>query len=514
MQAYLNNYQMEQLHRVLFCIFDDAEQSNAEKDNDILPYYLAAKKIEGCSEKTLRYYETTVTNALASIDKTVKHITTDDLRQYLDLYQRRNNAGKVTIDNIRRVLSSFFSWLEDEDYILKSPVRRIHKVKTGTTVKETYSDEALEIMRDHAENIRDLAMIDLLASTGMRVGEMVKLNREDIDFENRECIVFGKGDKERKVYFDARAKIHLQNYLHGRTDEDPALFVTLLKPYNRLNISGVEIRLRELGRKLNIPKVHPHKFRRTLATMAIDYVAAGISRLSFSAMTSVHISPTVLALFLALYAALAAWLYNKHFRYAIASLAITLAIAIACLIEYASTPQSGFVIQNSYASTPILHFSHGTCRVWCPDDSIDIEQFSRYNSGFLSHYGLHKIALHNDTLPHHQEGCYINPPFACLNGYRLAVISETKWRHYHARRPVYVDYLVIASSYYGNIADLLDTFAPRTIVLSGGIYEDKTSRLMKGTDTLSLPPIHHLRTDGAIFVTGWSPSGHEPSSLP
>ena len=187
MQAYLDNYQMEQLHRVLFCIFDGAEQSNAEKDNDILPYYLAAKKIEGCSEKTLRYYETTVTNALASIDKTVKHITTDDLRQYLDLYQRRNNAGKVTIDNIRRVLSSFFSWLEDEDYILKSPVRRIHKVKTGTTVKETYSDESLEIMRDHAENIRDLAMIDLLASTGMRVGEMVKLNREDIDFENRDC---------------------------------------------------------------------------------------------------------------------------------------------------------------------------------------------------------------------------------------------------------------------------------------------------------------------------------------
>lgn len=270
MQAYLDNYQMEQLHRVLFHVFDDSERSEADGGGDILPCYLAAKKIEGCSEKTLRYYETTVTNALISIEKTVKHITTDDLRQYLDFYQRRNNAGKVTIDNIRRVLSSFFSWLEDEDYILKSPVRRIHKVKTGTTVKETYSDESLEIMRDHAENIRDLAMIDLLASTGMRVGEMVKLNRADIDFENRECIVFGKGDKERKVYFDARAKIHLQNYLRSRTDEDPALFANLLRPYNRLNISGVEIRLRELGRKLNIPKVHPHKFRRTLATMAID----------------------------------------------------------------------------------------------------------------------------------------------------------------------------------------------------------------------------------------------------
>lgn len=270
MQAYLDNYQMEQLQRVLFRVFDDTEKVTTDESDNILPSYMAAKKIEGCSEKTLRYYETTVSNALTAINKTAKHITTDDLRQYLDLYQRRNNAGKVTIDNIRRVLSSFFSWLEDEDYILKSPVRRIHKVKTGTTVKETYSDESLEIMRDHAENIRDLAMIDLLASTGMRVGEMVKLNRVDIDFENRECIVFGKGDKERKVYFDARAKIHLQNYLRNRTDEDPALFVTLLKPYNRLNISGVEIRLRELGRKLNIPKVHPHKFRRTLATMAID----------------------------------------------------------------------------------------------------------------------------------------------------------------------------------------------------------------------------------------------------
>ena len=269
MLPYLNNLQMEKLHRALNHVLADTA-SLQDDDPDLLPVYIAAKRVEGCSEKTLHYYEASITNALESISKPVKQITTDDLRLYLDTYQQRNNAGKVTIDNIRRVLSSFFSWLEDEDYILKSPVRRIHKVKTGKTVKETYSDEALEIMRDHAENSRDLAMIDLLASTGMRVGELVQLNREDIDFENRECIVFGKGDKERKVYFDARAKIHLQNYLAERSDGDPALFVTLLKPYDRLKISGVEIRLRELGRKLNIPKVHPHKFRRTLATMAID----------------------------------------------------------------------------------------------------------------------------------------------------------------------------------------------------------------------------------------------------
>lgn len=270
MLQYLNNQQMEQLHRVLVRTLDDNNDSANDEERDFLAVYIAAKRVEGCSDKTLHYYEASITNALNSIQKPVRQITTDDLRLYLDTYQQRNNAGKVTIDNIRRVLSSFFSWLEDEDYILKSPVRRIHKVKTGKTVKETYSDEALEIMRDHAENIRDLAIIDLLASTGMRVGELVQLNRDDIDFENRECIVFGKGDKERKVYFDARAKIHLQNYVNSRSDDNPALFVTLLQPFNRLKISGVEIRLRELGRKLNIPKVHPHKFRRTLATMAID----------------------------------------------------------------------------------------------------------------------------------------------------------------------------------------------------------------------------------------------------
>ena len=199
MLPYLNNLQREQLHKVLnqILFLDDEVYENPEQD--FLQLYISAKRVEGCSEKTLSYYETTITNALKSIKKPVKQITTDDLRLYLDTYQQRNNAGKVTIDNVRRVLSSFFSWLEDEDYILKSPVRRIHKVKTGKTVKETYSDEALEIMRDNAENIRDLAIIDLLASTGMRVGELVQLNREDIDFENRECIVFGKGSKEVKA---------------------------------------------------------------------------------------------------------------------------------------------------------------------------------------------------------------------------------------------------------------------------------------------------------------------------
>ena len=271
----LNNEQLSQLRKVMEFTFRNIsvtvkEQTEQNVDDRIVEKFLAAKRVEGCSDKSIHYYHSTLNNALRKVGKDVKHITTDDLRAYLDEYQQTSGASRVTVDNIRRILSSFFSWLEDESYIIKSPVRRIHKVKTGKTVKETYTDEALERMRDYCDTARDLAIIDILASTGMRVGELVKLNRSDIDFQNRECVVTGKGNKQRKVYFDARTKIHLQNYLSERTDDNEALFVTLLAPYNRLQISGVEIRLRQLGRELNIHKVHPHKFRRTLATMAID----------------------------------------------------------------------------------------------------------------------------------------------------------------------------------------------------------------------------------------------------
>ena len=271
MLAFLDDTQKEILHNTLVqCMLEETAAETVNDTQSYLKIFLAAKRVEGCSEKTIRYYESTIRNVLTSIGKEVKSVTTDDLRVYLDEYQKRSNASKVTIDNIRRILSSFFAWLEDENYIDKSPVRRIHKVKTCKTVKETYSDEALELMRDHCDGIRDLAIIDMLASTGIRVGELVKLNRSDVDFENRECVVLGKGNKQRRVYFDARAKIHLQKYLRSRTDNNEALFVSLQHPHNRLLISGVEIRLRELGRKLDLCKVHPHKFRRTLATMAID----------------------------------------------------------------------------------------------------------------------------------------------------------------------------------------------------------------------------------------------------
>ena len=275
MLPYLNNEQMLQLRETLehslygFTICENTE-AKLDKPYDAVASFIMAKRTEGCSEKTLSYYRKTIMTMLTAIDRPPQQIVTDDLRRYLTDYQKDRGSSKVTIDNIRRILSSFFSWLEDEDYIVKSPIRRIHKVKTAKVIKDTYTDEELELMRDHCTTARDLAIIDLLASSGMRVGELVTLNREDINFTERECVVLGKGNKERLVYFDARTKIHLQNYVEARRDDNPALFVSLRAPYTRLQIGGVEMRLRELGRKLHIPKVHPHKFRRTMATTAID----------------------------------------------------------------------------------------------------------------------------------------------------------------------------------------------------------------------------------------------------
>lgn len=249
---------------------EPASERRESANKELLQAFLSAKKIEGCSEKTLHYYQSTIEALLSAEPKAIEDLTTNDIRSYLASYQERKGSSRVTIDNIRRIFSSFFAWLEDEDYIAKSPVRRIHKVRTESLIKEILCDEHLEELRDSCTEIRDLAIIDLLASTGMRVGELVKMNREDIDFHERQCVVFGKGNKEREVYFNARTKIHLKRYLESRADSNPALFVSLASPHSRLTIGGVECRLRILGRKVGLTKVHPHRFRRTLATMAID----------------------------------------------------------------------------------------------------------------------------------------------------------------------------------------------------------------------------------------------------
>lgn len=270
MAEVLNIAQLKKLQEVLVKAFSTEEPERKPTNHKYLRLFLEAKSIEGCSPRTLQYYEVTVQHLFAAVNLPVRKMTTERMREYLSDYQQRRNCSKATIDNIRRNISSFFSWLEEEDHILKSPMRRIHKIKTKKTVKEVISDEDIEKLRDSCTNLRDLAMIDLLYSTGIRVGELVRLNIEDVNFESRECVVFGKGDKERRVYFDAKTKIHLKNYLESRRDTNRALFVSLLAPYNRLAISGVEIRLRKMGRMLNLKSIHPHKFRRTMATRAID----------------------------------------------------------------------------------------------------------------------------------------------------------------------------------------------------------------------------------------------------
>ena len=279
MEHYLNEIQIARLNECLKSILNNFELfkkdnnlsfDESKENHELLVSFLSAKQIEGCSEKTIDYYGNTIFKMMESVNLKIESITTDDLRKYLAEYKNQSNASKSTIDNIRRVLSSFFSWLEDEGHISKNPVRRIHRIKTKRVVKEVLSDENFEVLRDKCDNIRDLAVIELLASTGIRVGELVNLNIDDVLFSERECVVLGKGDSERIVYFDAKTKIHLQKYLESRKDNNPALFVSLRKPHNRLGIPGVEKRMRKLGNEAKIKKIHPHKFRRTMATNAID----------------------------------------------------------------------------------------------------------------------------------------------------------------------------------------------------------------------------------------------------
>ena len=276
----LTNYQLELLKNVLIIQFqnieitiltDEIKKKEEQNTNEkFINSFLSAKEIEGCSQRTISYYKENIQRLISKLEKPIKVITTEDIRNYLSNYKETNNCGSVTIDNIRRVFSSFFAWLEDEDYIIKSPVRRIHKVKTASIIKETFTDENIEKMRDECKNIRNLAIIELLISTGMRVGELVNLNIEDLNFEDRSCVVQGKGNKQREVYFDARTKIHLMQYLNLRKDDNKALFVSKNKPHQRLSISGIELIVRRIGAKTDVNRVHPHKFRRTLATMAID----------------------------------------------------------------------------------------------------------------------------------------------------------------------------------------------------------------------------------------------------
>lgn len=280
MQGSLTDYQLDKLKESLIINFENIEfiiktdeikhQEDLDENVRMINNFISSKEVEGCSNRTIKYYQEIIDKFIDSFDKSIKNINAEEIRQYLSEYKECSNCNSTTIDNIRRVLSSFFSWLEDEDYIIKSPVRKIHKIKTASMVREILTDENLEKLRDECASVRDLSLIELLISTGMRVGEIVNLNIDDLNFEDRSCIVLGKGNKQREVYFDAKTKLHLKQYLYKRNDENIALFVSSKKPYQRLSISGIELIIRKLGKVSNISNVYPHKFRRTLATMAID----------------------------------------------------------------------------------------------------------------------------------------------------------------------------------------------------------------------------------------------------
>lgn len=272
---FLNLKQVSKLETVLLSILKEQEarfiyKNESLDNNELFNCFLSAKKVEGCSYRSIKMYRSILLNFTKSINKTFGELSTDDIRDYINKYEETNKISKISLDNIRRVLSSLFTWLFDEEYIQRNPMRRIHKIKTPKIVKQAFSDDDLTMLKDNCSTIRDLAIVDLLSSSGIRVSELVNLKIQDIDLDNQECIVMGKGSKERKVYFDAITKIHLKTYLESRLDENESLFVSKIKPHGKLLISGVESMLKKLSKKANVDLVYPHRFRRTLATKAID----------------------------------------------------------------------------------------------------------------------------------------------------------------------------------------------------------------------------------------------------
>ena len=234
-----------------------------------LQEFLDVKALEGCSKATIENYKFNLNKFLLGVRKDPTEITTQDIRKYLADYKRERGVSNTTLDNMRRVFQSFFTWMHREGYIIKDPCAAVNKIRADKIIKNPYSDEEMELMREAAKNLREKAIIEVLYSTGMRIGELEKLNKDDIDFVNGKAIVFGKGAKEREVYFNVKAQLALKKYLENRNDTNEALFVGLQSPYNRLKVSTYEKILRELGDRCGV-HCHPHRFRRTCATILLN----------------------------------------------------------------------------------------------------------------------------------------------------------------------------------------------------------------------------------------------------
>lgn len=240
------------------------------RQNDLtLDNFLKQKRLEGCTDETLRSYHDYVVSLSTGVGKRFIDMTSTDIKSFLSNYQTTRHISNQSLDNMRRCYSSFFNYMEEE-YDKINPTKKIHKIKSETTIQYPFTDEDIVLLRDNCANIRELAIVDFLNSSGVRVSELVGLNKTDISLISREGVVFGKGRKERRIYFDAAAKIHIQKYLQRRKDNNPALFVTAREPYERLTKAGVEYMIAKLGMRSNVEKCHPHRFRRSLATRLID----------------------------------------------------------------------------------------------------------------------------------------------------------------------------------------------------------------------------------------------------
>ena len=236
----------------------------------MLNRFIATKRLEGTAETTIRLYYPYLIGLIRALGKPLYKVDTYDIRYYLSLYKQQRQVANRTLENMRKCFSSFFGWLSDEGLIGKNPCKAIKAIKYEKTVKKPFSPEERERLKNACTNLRDLALIEFLYASGCRVSEVVKLDRSDIKFHSRDVVVLGKGGKERRIYLTEVATMHLANYLAQRRDESSALFVSRHAPHGRMGKTGIEAVLRKLGEKTGIEKVHPHRYRRTLATNLVD----------------------------------------------------------------------------------------------------------------------------------------------------------------------------------------------------------------------------------------------------
>ncbi len=267
-----------ELQNVLYCVLSNyniAEKSTELRQVDSsweeeLGAFLVRKRVEGRADGTIGQYKQHLKRMLQYINKPVKEITEADLFLYISMYKKQRDVTNVYLDNIRLVFSSFFGWLNNKGYITKNPAAGLDPIKKEKRIKKPLSDTELERLRRNCIIKRDTALVEFLYSTGVRVSELIALNRQDINYNSMNAVVYGKGAKERETYLTATACMHLKEYLAARTDDNEALFVSLKAPHKRLTVAGVEEVLRRLGKETGIEKVHPHRFRRTMATNILN----------------------------------------------------------------------------------------------------------------------------------------------------------------------------------------------------------------------------------------------------